>query len=678
MKKFLILFMFILASPAWGATYYIATTGSDSNNCTAVGTPCSTFVGALAKMSGGDTLLVSAGTYDMYLLNPPSGTSSANRTKILGNGGATWTLAPSGGNCDSDGDVVAAITSYVEMTNFVVDSANCNTVPFRLTGSATGWYVHDGEIKNGFGALLYTQGIGASGNQFTRLKIHSMRSTDAQLDHCVYLSSGNNVLENSEIYSCSAHAVHMYSSTVGNTSGNIIRYNYLHDAGGWGAGYYAGSDGEVYGNIIVNTGTETSQARGGIRSDFTSARIKIYNNTIYAVAGGGACILIGGGADANSVRNNFCLSNASNSIADAGTNTVQSNNTLSTNTGLVINASGGSFSPIESSALINAGSATGIPSGFGSVGSAPDIGALEAPVFVGATVENGDANKVRVTFSLPTQSVNAGIGIKSCTATDFAVVVAGSGRTSTGCSITGTSRVDVTFNGAAVTSGQVVTVAYARGALTDNVLVGNTKNSSIRTFSAQSVTNNTAGVSTATVSSIHWRPLDVYSSVSSPVWRTGQDDANAVTSVRPGGKIALAVAIDCTVAACGTVSFDWYFNDNGGAYAALTDVSTSNKIAFSDTLPTLKDGQTISSTLLTDPHGSFVAGRVLGKQASRPTVALATNQTTNAVLLLTIDPTATIDHRMCVQAALTGLTPSSVTQTNFPCFYVRAGAGTGW
>ena len=81
---------------------------------------------------------------------------------------------------------------------------------------------------------------------------------------------------------------------------------------------------------------------------------------------------------------------------------------------------------------------------------------------MGATVEDGDANKARVTFSVPSQGINGSVGLQSCTATDFAVVVAGSGRTSTGCSITGINRVDVTFNGSAVTNGQAVTVVYEK------------------------------------------------------------------------------------------------------------------------------------------------------------------------------------------------------------------------
>ncbi len=54
-----------LATPAraLGATWYVATTGSDANSCSATNAPCKTINGAIVKAAAGDTLKVAVGTY---------------------------------------------------------------------------------------------------------------------------------------------------------------------------------------------------------------------------------------------------------------------------------------------------------------------------------------------------------------------------------------------------------------------------------------------------------------------------------------------------------------------------------------------------------------------------------------------------------------------------------------
>jgi hypothetical protein len=46
-----------------GATWYVATTGNDSNSCSSTGSPCATINGALGKAAAGDTIRVAVGTY---------------------------------------------------------------------------------------------------------------------------------------------------------------------------------------------------------------------------------------------------------------------------------------------------------------------------------------------------------------------------------------------------------------------------------------------------------------------------------------------------------------------------------------------------------------------------------------------------------------------------------------
>ncbi len=54
-----------LATPAHalGATWYVATTGNDSNSCSSTSAPCKTINGAIVKTAAGDTVKVAVGTY---------------------------------------------------------------------------------------------------------------------------------------------------------------------------------------------------------------------------------------------------------------------------------------------------------------------------------------------------------------------------------------------------------------------------------------------------------------------------------------------------------------------------------------------------------------------------------------------------------------------------------------
>src|SRR5262245_55741700 len=102
MKKALLFFIILAASPAWTATYYVSTTGSDAHSCSitdSAGTNKLTVNAGLGCLSGGDTLIIHSGTYAEAInttsgTNIPSGTSWTAATTIkaaTGSGGSGFT-----------------------------------------------------------------------------------------------------------------------------------------------------------------------------------------------------------------------------------------------------------------------------------------------------------------------------------------------------------------------------------------------------------------------------------------------------------------------------------------------------------------------------------------------------------------------------------------------------------
>ena len=82
----------VLLSPhishAAGTTYYVATSGDDSNLCSQ-SSPCRTIAHGASILQPGDTLIVRAGTYQEFITTEiPNGTSSSPIT-IKANPGDT-------------------------------------------------------------------------------------------------------------------------------------------------------------------------------------------------------------------------------------------------------------------------------------------------------------------------------------------------------------------------------------------------------------------------------------------------------------------------------------------------------------------------------------------------------------------------------------------------------------
>lgn len=701
MKTLLFFFVLLFASPAWAATTrYVATTGSNSNTCadsTSIATPKLTFTGAsgaLACMSGGDTLKVVAGSYNDRLLGSliPIGSSGAP-TIIEGNTATfgSWTLAPDESTCTTNGGsaISSSTRSWITIRHVVIDATNCTLFAIRLSSSAQNFVFEDfeGYGDSGNSGVVYLQSATTSNNTFRNCKVHDAGATSQ--DHVVYFSGPSNILERCTVYNAlSGHGVHVYSGTSGVPNGNKIRFNFIHTAASWGIGIYSCTSGcEVYGNVIKDTGQSVA-GTGGITLGVTGGtnNATIANNTFFSVDGSGAAIKLAGGSG-HTVINNLLLSNANNTISNTSSGSAVTNNVTSTTDSILQDVATNKFSPSATGAatLVNQGTPTGKPVAFSAVGSAPDIGAFEAPIRVaglgGAVVEDTSDTTYSISFSVTTQGTRNNVGLIGCTTANWAIVVAGSGATENACNFTQTNRVDITLN-AAVTVGQSLTDAYTLGTLTDNANIGgdfSALHAYVLSYTAQSGTNNVDGAGAPDWAVIHFRQRSWYGALTGDDWIRAEDVDGIVV---PGGSLCVDMGIAGTEADPDSTSFEWWGDcvpsssqwctDSGGNGTdfAITDSLATNGFAFTNAMPNIGDLQSITSATLTNPHApTFVAGAVVAQQASQPTVDLSQDSMTQVRLCFKTSSSATAGTQFRIFARRAGA-GANITMTVTPSFSI--------
>ncbi len=399
MRKFLLVMFFVMCPVlAHGATYYVATTGSDSTSCAnaqSQSTPKLTINAGIGCLSSGDTLIVKAGIYNEIIPdNIPSGTAGTPTTvKSEVQYGAV--LRPDGSQSKPDGVgfVIFGWTgdrSYITFDGFVLDAVDM-PAPVYITYIKNGDNHHitisNNEMKN---AAHYDDGTSSDGFVlghtaheivFRGNKIHDIGTGASSSEHffsyCSYFTGQNSVFENNELYNCSGFGLHMYDATGLGSNNNIVRNNYIHDNGGQGILFASGGQNNLlYNNIIVHNGIGPAPQTGGIQVGgygSPSANNGVYNNTVYN--NNGNCIEIGGnGPSDNTIRNNICYQNSNdNVVVSSGSGNTIDHNLLGTNP-LFVNATAQDFHLQAGSPAIYAGVV--IP-GLPYCGSAPTLGALD-------------------------------------------------------------------------------------------------------------------------------------------------------------------------------------------------------------------------------------------------------------------------------------------------------------
>lgn len=315
-----------------------------------------TVAGGIACMSGGDTLIIKAGTYLEIINNSIPGGSASVPTTIRAATGETVTLRRPSQSGDAVLYLSGSTKRYIVIDGLVLDAQHFGTVvSFRVdSGYNT---VQNSELKNSASScIMFQSNFNTGNNTFRKNKIHDCATVNVASGgphHAFYVNNSNNVIENNDIYNVYAYPINMHNSTgAASVNNNVIRWNRLHDsakAGGQCIIALNGSGNKIYGNLCYNNVAGHNQIIVRTPNSYVS------HNVVY---GGDA------GIDTNSttiqVRNNIIV-NTTTPFLNAAT---RSNNACS-NTGtdcalqnvtpLFVNAAAGDFNLAAGSPAIDRG-----------------------------------------------------------------------------------------------------------------------------------------------------------------------------------------------------------------------------------------------------------------------------------------------------------------------------------
>jgi parallel beta-helix repeat protein len=286
------------------ATYYVATTGSNSNSGS-ISSPWLTIKFAVSQLTAGDTLYIRGGTYtgtnntiNSQTGTVPSGTSTSPVT-ICGFTGETVILKP-----DDQVTPIKLTTGgphYLTFQDFIIDGSNFTVfvngedLVYLSSGAHHNRFLNL-EVKSGAcngyhfsesgGSTDYNEIIGGSSH-------NNGTFNGGNSGYGMYISSSYNLIKGVDIYGNNGYGIQQYSGAGNGIQnqfiGNKIHGNFVTGTPGvggtssYGISVMYGSDTLIANNVIYGN-------QGGILVYSGSQGVKVYNNTVvYNVghAGGG-------------------------------------------------------------------------------------------------------------------------------------------------------------------------------------------------------------------------------------------------------------------------------------------------------------------------------------------------------------------------------------------------------
>jgi Right handed beta helix region len=413
-----LLSLLVWTMPSWAVTRYVSTIGNDNNSCATSQSPGATakrtIDAGIACMSGGDTLIIQAGTYAETLgltRAIPNGSAGAHTT-IRAEGPVTLQpnninidvvllIRPSQHHITLDGLVFDAGSPAGTRLSVFPIATDAATTPSTLSSHIR---IVNGKVTNGRASGLLVVGTRweVSGNEIFN------NGTSAGQDHGVYWQVDHSTFTDNVVHDNNAWGLQNWSSAGFSPTDNTFLRNAFYNNGDGGMTVISGNNHLVASNLIYNNFNANS---GGLVILSTG---RYYNNTVYGNTGAGIVACCDAVLNSNHlIRNNLVFNNGSGNLVGL-TGASQSNN-LTCNPGFV-NADAGDFHLTAGSCAIDQGAT--LPE------ASPDYDgvARSAPYEVGAFEFGGGG----VTLSISPTSVAAGgtvtatwAGIPSPTALDW-------------------------------------------------------------------------------------------------------------------------------------------------------------------------------------------------------------------------------------------------------------------
>lgn len=503
------------AMPLVGPVFYVSPTGVDPPSgglgiCAPgrdVATPLATIGRALDCIAWGSsrtgpevgaTIYLRAGVYDYAFAGAfavRGGASWAQPVTLASYPGEQAIIRPSTARA---ADFVFVFSrpdeQYIVLDGLVIDAVNVAVDAVKITSGgdrtmpAHHIRVQNCEVRNaasGHGILV----TGGHHNEFINLRVHhnglSVGSAMSNTGYGFYVASPDNLIERCEVYENGGYGICVFNTRpsvptpFSRTDRTVVRYNYLHDNGrvraaaGSQYGLILSSGVDLVGHHNVVVGCALQVAYEGVHN------AALYNNTVVDPVES-ACVGTLSGV-VFTARNNLCHASGRTLMLSSSTGALVASNNLVNVDPLFVNRSSGDYNLGSSSPAYDFGAPV---MGFAYNGTAPEAGALEAPVVRAAEVLAPARDTVRVTVENnlhpPVQPAVGCLG--------FSVTAAGVPVAVTACRRVAPDAFDLTL-ASSVAPCEPVRLAYAGGNVTDSARIGGRLNASLRSVTGLAVTN---------------------------------------------------------------------------------------------------------------------------------------------------------------------------------------------